>query len=172
MEGFVLGIIDFHSKETAFWLMILMYVVNHVTQILLELITLEHRYLVHLFALIFLFPVAILTTDNLWRMLRVLITILVLILAFGAFQNVNADSYGDCNVAILSFWIILIYLSVLRVAYNLWMLLQAGLFSCCYCGCMCLNHLCSFVLLFVVLFLVVFSMCFVLLFFVVCFCVF
>ena len=44
----------------------------------------------------------------------------------------NADSYGDCNVAILSFWIILIYLSVLRVAYNLWMLLQAGLFSCCY----------------------------------------
>ena len=44
MEGFVLGIIDFHSKETAFWLMILMYVVNHVTQILLELIALEHRY--------------------------------------------------------------------------------------------------------------------------------
>ena len=132
MEGFVLGIIDFHSKETALWFMILMYVVNHVIQILLELIALEHRYIVHLFALIFLFP-AILTTDNMWRMLRVLITILILTVAFGAFQNVNADSYGDCNVAILSLWIILIYLSVLRVAYHLWMLLQAGLFSCCYC---------------------------------------
>ena len=92
-------------------------------------LSLEHRYLVHLFALIFLFPVAILTTDNLWRMLRVLITILVLILAL-AFQNVNADSYGDCNVAILLDH--LIYLSVLRVVYNS-MLLQAGLFSCCYC---------------------------------------
>ena len=66
-----------------------------------------------------------------WRMFRVLITIIILCVAFSAFQNVtNVDYYGDCNVSMLSLWIILIYLSVVRVAYHLWMLLQAGLFSC------------------------------------------
>ena len=71
-----------------------------------------------------------------WRMFRVLITIIILCVAFSAFQNVtNVDYYGDCNVSMLSLWIILIYLSALRVAYNLLMLLLAGLFSCCCCCC-------------------------------------
>ena len=45
----------------------------------------------------------------------------------------DVEYYGDCNVAMLSLWIILIYVSVLRVAYNFLMLLLAGLFSCCCC---------------------------------------
>ena len=46
----------------------------------------------------------------------------------------DVEYVGDCNVAMLYLWTVLIYLSVLRVAYNFLMLLLAGLFSWC-CSC-------------------------------------
>ena len=71
----------------------------------------------HLLVLIFVFP-AILKSDNIWRMFRVLITITILCIAYSAFQNMtDVEYYGDCNVSMLSLWVVLIYLSALRVAY-------------------------------------------------------
>jgi len=112
-EGFVLGVIDFHSNEIALWLMIVLY-------------------FVHLFALIFLFP-SILPSDNMWRIFRVMITIGILFLSHRAYQN--GDDVGDCNVAMLLLWVILIYMSVIRVAYNFILLLLAGVFTCCCSAC-------------------------------------
>ena len=71
-EGFVLGIVDFHSNETALWCMVVMYTA-------------------HLLVLILVFP-SILKSDNMWRIFRVVMTLVILFIAYVRSQECSLHS--------------------------------------------------------------------------------